>query len=354
MSDAGSLQVDAVVPRLGGRAAPIVIAALLCLTPAVAAADNADIFTPIGSIAEQQNVHFLRIALISLIAIIPALIAAPLVIWLGRIGNKTATYSPDWSFNRWYELAIWTAPVVIVVVLSYWLFDATRKLDPYKPLAGEQLRIDLVGLDWKWLAIYPDHGVAAVDTIVVPVDRPVAFRLTADTVMQSFLPNGLAGQIYLMPGMVTQLHLSATEAGEGTAIQTQYSGTGFTNQRVPMRALSANAFDAWLASASGDPLDAETYPTLAVSGVSAREAEGVREMVRPLTDPCLFDRVVARYHQGTAIPPEAQPGSPSYRAEAGALPAGDCADLAQGTMGHHMHGASPQTREQTGPTETDR
>ncbi|MEO1103922.1 MAG: hypothetical protein AAFW98_09380, partial [Pseudomonadota bacterium] len=89
-----------------------------------------------------------------------------------------------------------------------------RKLDPYVPLPGDQLRIDLVGLDWKWLAIYPDEGVAAVDEIVVPVGRPVSFRLTADTVMQSFLPSGLAGQIYLMPGPLQHHHPTLIPSGE--------------------------------------------------------------------------------------------------------------------------------------------
>lgn len=307
------------------------VLAFLAASSGSAAAAN--LFQPIGEVAEAQSTHFLRVALIALVAIVPALVATPIVLWRARMSNQRAVYEPNWSFNRWYEFAIWAGPIAIVCVLSYWLIHATRTLDPYVPLPGDQLRIDLVGLDWKWLAIYPDQRVAAVDQIVIPVDQPVAFRLTADTVMQSFLPNGIAGQIYLMPGMITRLHVKANEEGEGLAEQTQYNGDGFANQRVAMRAVSRDEFDAWVASASGAALDGSTYPVLAESGSTSREIGAARERLLPLGDQCLFDRVVARYHQGTAIPPEAQPGSPLYRAEAGGLPGGSCADVAESGAG---------------------
>ncbi|WP_198133669.1 cytochrome c oxidase subunit II [Roseobacter sp. GAI101] len=275
---------------------------------------------------DDQSTHFLRSALIALVAVLPAIIALPILLWRYRYGGA-ARYAPDWEFNKWYEGAIWGVPVLVICVLAFWLTQSTYKFDPYTPLGEDPLEINLVGLDYRYLALYPDQRVAALDQIVIPVGRPVTFRLTTDTVMQSFLPNGFAGQIYAMPGMITKLNLAANREGEGLATQTQFNGYGFANMRVPMRAVSEAAFEAWVDGAKGDPLDAPGYARLVVAGASAQEYHQSTPELRPLGDTCLFDRVVARYHQGTAVPPEAQPGSTVYDPAKGALPSGDCDTL---------------------------
>lgn len=97
--------------------------------------------------------------------------------------------------------------------------------------------------------------------------------------------------------------------------------------RVPMRAVTQADFDAWVAGATGAALDAANYPGLVVTGASAAEFYQTAPELRPLSDTCLFDRVVARYHQGTAVPPEAQPGSTLYDPAKAALPGGDCSSV---------------------------
>lgn len=311
-------------PRRKRAIATVWFAVVLIVLPHWALA--ADIFSPIGPVMEDQSNHFLRAALVALVAVLPAIIALPILLWRYRYGGA-ARYTPDWEFNKWYESAIWGVPVLVICVLAVWLTQSTFRFDPYTPLGDDPLEINLVGLDFRYLALYPDQRVAALDEIVIPVGRPVTFRLTTDTVMQSFLPNGFAGQVYAMPGMITKLNLAANRQGEGLATQTQFNGYGFANMRVPMRAVSEAAFEAWVDGAKGDPLDARGYAGLVVAGASAEEYHQSTPELRPLGDICLFDRVVARYHQGTAVPPEAQPGSTVYDPAKGALPAGDCDTL---------------------------
>jgi cytochrome o ubiquinol oxidase subunit 2 len=69
--------------------------------------------------------------------------------------------------------------------------------------------IEVVALDWKWLFIYPEQGIATVNKIVFPAHTPVNFKITSDAVMNSFFIPGLGGQIYAMAGMQTKLHLIA-------------------------------------------------------------------------------------------------------------------------------------------------
>src|SRR5262249_60599788 len=48
--------------------------------------------------------------------------------------------------------------------------------------------------------IYPDHGIATVNQLTVPVGTPIRFELTSSGVMNSFFVPQLGGQIYTMAG----------------------------------------------------------------------------------------------------------------------------------------------------------
>ncbi len=64
----------------------------------------------------------------------------------------------------------------------------SHDLDPPKPIASavKPVRVQVVSLDWKWLFIYPDQGIATVNRLTVPVGTPISFELTSSGVMNSF------------------------------------------------------------------------------------------------------------------------------------------------------------------------
>ena len=110
----------------------------------------------------------------------------------------------------------------------------THLLDPYRPIG----RIDAgapaaegrqaarssrsVALDWKWLFIYPEHGIATVNELAAPVDAPIKFQITSSSVMNAFYVPALAGMIYAMPGMETKLHAVINEAGDYDGFSSNY------------------------------------------------------------------------------------------------------------------------------------
>jgi cytochrome o ubiquinol oxidase subunit 2 len=115
------------------------------------------------------------------------------------------------------------------------------------PIAAnvKPLRVDVVALDWKWLFIYPDQGIAAVNQLVVPAGTPVQFRLTSATVMNSFFVPQLGSQIYTMSGMETHLNLLAHQPGEYPGISANFSGDGFSDMRFTVNAMSAGVPTGW-------------------------------------------------------------------------------------------------------------
>ena len=75
------------------------------------------------------------------------------------------------------EFVVWSIPALIVILLGGVTWIGSHQLDPRAPIAAnaKPLEVDVVSLDWKWLFIYPDQGIAAVNQLVIPAGTPVSF-----------------------------------------------------------------------------------------------------------------------------------------------------------------------------------
>lgn len=183
-----------------------------------------------------------------------------------RKGNKKAKYLPDVEHGALEELVWWVIPLEIVLVLGALTWGSTHQLDPSRALAGgPALHVQVVALDWKWLFIYPEQGIATVNYLVMPVNRPVAFSVTADAPMNSFWIPQLGGQIYAMTGMTTSLNLIASEPGVYKGASANYSGDGFAHMTFAAAAVAPADFDAWVAGikAASSTLTYDEYQKLA-------------------------------------------------------------------------------------------
>jgi cytochrome o ubiquinol oxidase subunit 2 len=224
-----------------------------------------------------------------LIVVLPVLVLTPLIAWRYRLRGDAA-YTPRWDSSRILELIVWSVPVAIVLCLSVLLWNATHRLDPYRVIAGHgaPLDVQVVGMDWKWLFLYPDQKIATVNVLVVPAGRPVRLHLTSATVMQSFMIPQLGGQIYAMAGMTTQLNVLANRRGAFLGQNTQFNGPGFPKQRLQLLAVSLPTFDRFVAraQASRRRLDAVRYEML------TRQSSIDQPLLFSAPPPDLFGRIV--------------------------------------------------------------
>ena len=232
---------------------------------------NHGILAAAGPVADHERHLFIIVCVVMLFVIGPVVLLTPLFAWHYRLSNTKAAYRPDWGFNWPLEGLIWIPPIGIVIGLAFVLWPDTHLLDPYRPLpsARRPTEVQAVALDWKWLFIYPDLGVATVDELDVPADRPVHLTLTSGTVMQSLLFPRLAGQIYAMAGMKTELNIAADEPGTYRGENVQFNGDGFQRQSFPLIARPAADFGRWLAGARAQAttLDRTGYSKLAARSV---------------------------------------------------------------------------------------
>ena len=277
------------------RLRPLVLLPFLALLPGC----EAVVLSPAGDIAMQQRDLLVMSVVLMLIIIIPVMALTVFFAWKYRESNQEARYEPDWDHSTHLELVIWAAPLLIIICLGAITWSGTHLLDPYRsldrvnkgqPLAAgvEPLQVNVVAMDWKWLFIYPEYGIATVNELAAPVDRPIRFHITSTGVMNSFYIPALAGQIYAMPGMETKMNAVINRPGEYVGFSANYSGDGFSNMRFTFHGLDQAGFDQWVGKVRADSkgLDRETYLEL------EKPSEKVPVLHYASVDEGLFDAVL--------------------------------------------------------------
>ncbi len=233
------------------------------------------VMRPSGDVAIQQRDLIVISTVLMLLIVVPVMLLTAIFAWRYRQSNRDATYDPEWHHSTQLELVIWSAPLLIIIALGAVTWIATHTLDPYRKLdridaarpvdsAVKPLRVQVVALDWKWLFVYPDYGVASVNEMAAPVDVPIEFQITASSVMNAFYVPALAGMIYAMPAMETRLHAVINKPGDYEGFSANYSGAGFSHMRFRFAGVSGADFDRWIETvkASGDTLGREQYLVL--------------------------------------------------------------------------------------------
>jgi cytochrome o ubiquinol oxidase subunit II len=252
-----------------------------------------ELLAPKGDIAAQERTLILLSLGIMLLVVVPVMVLTLVFAWRYRAGNAKATYAPNWAHSTGIEVVVWSIPCIIVGFLGLLIWRSTHTLDPYRPLdsATAPIEVEVVALDWKWLFIYPDYGIATVNQLAIPTDTPINFRLTSTAAMNAFFIPQLGSQIYAMAGMQTQLHLIARQPGLYAGRSTAFSGEGFSDMHFTTRAMPPDQFEAWVQEARDEPavLDQTTYRALEKPSVKTPPITYSRVV------PGLFDAIVDRF-----------------------------------------------------------
>lgn len=222
--------------------------AVLCVTLLLSGCDMA-LFNPKGQIGVEQRDLILITFGLMCIVVIPVFVMTVLFVWRYRAKNTSAEYKPNWAHSNKIELVVWTIPCIIILILAVITWKTTHSLDPRQPIPSENppVVIEVVSLDWQWLFIYPGHKIATINEITVPVDTPVTFKLTSQTVMNSFYIPRLGSQLYAMAGMENQLNLIANHEGVYDGVAANYNGRGFSDMKFAVNVTTDEQYQAWIA-----------------------------------------------------------------------------------------------------------
>jgi cytochrome o ubiquinol oxidase subunit 2 len=224
------------------------------------------VLDPKGPVASAEREIMFNSLGIMLVIVIPVVLTTLGVAFWFRASNERARYRPNFAYSGRVEMLVWSIPLMTVLLVGGVAWVGSHDLDPPKPIASstKALRVEVVSLDWKWLFIYPEEGIASVNQLTIPVGTPVSFELTSSGVMNSFWVPQLAGQIYTMAGMVTRLNMRADHPGTYRGMSANFSGDGFADMHFNVDAVPPERFAQWVAStrSAGQALDAQAYADL--------------------------------------------------------------------------------------------
>src|SRR5690349_6609148 len=276
----------------------IAIAAALSL---LTSGCNRGVFDPVGPVAAQEKQLLINSTAIMLAIIIPTMIATVAIAWWFRRGNTKAIYRPDWEYSGAVEMVVWGIPILTVMLLGGIAWIGSHDLEPSKPLKSDKppLNVEVVSLDWKWLFIYPDQGIATVNQLVVPAGTPVSYRLTSATVWNVFWVPQMGTMIYTMPRITTRLNLQADKPGSFTGVSGHFSGDGFPGMQFQVQSLPPDQFAMWAQGArgQGQALDGAGYAQL------SKPSGYVKPMTYGTVAPGLFDAIVGNRAPPNPVPP---------------------------------------------------
>lgn len=244
---------------------------------------------PSGWIAIQERNLIFIVSSVMLLVVLPVLFMTIYFGWKYRAG-RNEKYHPEWDDNKKLEMIWWGVPALIIVGFSYLTWHSSHELDPYKPIQSDKkaIEIQVVALNWKWLFIYPEEGIATVNYIQFPEDTPIHLEITADAPMNSFWLPALGGQMYAMPGMRGELNLIADKQGQFKGRSANISGTGFAGMVFTAVSGSDAEFQQWIRQVrnSGGRLD---YNEL------VKDSSYVPTAYYVLNDRNLFDQIIMKY-----------------------------------------------------------
>lgn len=262
---------------------------------------KAVVLNPAGPVAAQEKHLFLTEVILMLIIVVPVIIFTLVIARRYRESNEKAKYTPDWCHSNKLEAIWWAIPIVLIAVLGVLAWKTTHELNPYKKLSGSQLvtvkpgtktlHIEAIALRWRWLFIYPAQHIATINDVRFPAHTQIAFKLTSDAPMNSFQIQQLAGQIYTMNGMTTELHLLATRTGTFRGRSVSFSGAGFANMYFHAEATTQKQFKQWVAKVRTSP----TQLTVAEYNKLSQPTRDIKPAYFSSPTPHLFQKVIQSF-----------------------------------------------------------
>ncbi len=265
------------------------------------------VLNPAGPVGRDDATILIDATLIMLAIVVPTILLAFWMAWRYRASNTKAQYLPNWAYSGRIEAIVWSIPILTIMFIGGVIWIGSYRLDPFKPLPSKTptVEVQVVALDWKWLFIYPQQGIATVNQLVVPAGTPVHFSITSASVFNAFFIPRLGSMVYAMPGMVSQLYLQADRPAVLFGQSSHFSGDGFSDMQFQVKSVTPADFATWTQTthAAGLMLDRAAYATL------ARQSQNVTPFTYRSVDPQLFQAIAA---QTIAPPAGPEPEGPSH------------------------------------------
>jgi cytochrome c oxidase subunit 2 len=140
---------------------------------------------------------------------------------------------------------VWTAiPFVIVTAIAIVCGIVLAQNDAQ---AKNTLQVNVQAQQFSWTFSYPDAGNATSPVLRLPVNTSVELSMRALDVIHAFFVPEFRENQDIVPGMVTQLHITPDRVGSYPVICNELCGLGHGLMRTRVIVMPVRAFHTWLA-----------------------------------------------------------------------------------------------------------
>lgn len=250
---------------------------------------------PPGDIASEQIKLLVISTSLMLIVVIPAICMSLFFAYKYRKKNKSI-YKPNFMHSKLIEFIIWAVPILIIIFLSVITWRSTHDLEPSKEITKinkKPLEINVISFDWKWLFVYPQQKIATINYIVLPINTPVVFRITSNTVMNSFFIPGLGSQVYAMAGMENKLNLISNKESILKGFSANFSGKGFSDMKFKVISTDDNKFVKWI-----NKIKKFSQNRVSIGVFKTISSKSINNYIEFFSDvnPKLFEKIISNHH----------------------------------------------------------
>ena len=176
-----------------------------------------------------------------------ALIVAPMlysfIVFRRRKGDTTDAEHVEG--NTTLEIVWSIIPLFLVVIYAY--LGAVNLADTLRADPNATV-VKVTGVQWSWSFEYPPiDGVTVIsDELHVPVGKQVLLQMTSKDVIHSFWVPEFRVKQDVVPGRITELHITPTREGNYMVRCAELCGTSHYDMEKPVFVSSQGEFDAWM------------------------------------------------------------------------------------------------------------
>jgi cytochrome c oxidase subunit 2 len=227
---------------------------------------------PVAASREAGRIHFVIWFVVVICIVIFALVAAVMIyeVLKFRVQEDDFEDGPPVHGHTGLEIT-WTAiPFVLVTAIAIVSAIVLSRNDAQ---AQDTLRIDVVAQQFEFTFSYPDANNATSPVLRLPEGRSVELYMRSLDVIHSVFVPQFSQKEDIVPGLVTQLHITPTKLGTFPLECTELCGLGHSLMRSQAIVMTPAAFDAWLReqkkSAGPAPPTTTTSTTTSTSTTTA-------------------------------------------------------------------------------------
>jgi cytochrome c oxidase subunit 2 len=244
----------------------VVVLSLIATAIGIAVALVIDWFPTQASTASEPIDTLYDVLLIASVPIFVLVMAVVFYsVWAFRVKPGDMSDGAPIHGNTRLEIVWVTIPLILVSALAGYGWIVLVDIEAEEP---NPLVVNVTGQQFAWSFEYPGEGRLKSNQLVLPLDRPVHFKIHSEDVLHDFWVPEFRLKTDAVPGITTDIRVTPNRLGTYPVVCAELCGIGHSTMRQTVRVVPQAEYDAWvaerrqsasdggLAAADGDPQEA--------------------------------------------------------------------------------------------------